>query len=589
MTQPTSADETGKAREHLWLDPRRGDIEDDAASPGQRSLLAIAGSLLVEISPLKLLFALTVLLLLPAVLLGLVPLMASAWFAKLSEHILAVTEAGAAAMLIAIAVLGWIGWRPLLRLVEINFWSLIALAVQPGYAFAREALQHLAELAWRKELTPVLRTRLRRTSALGAGVLLSAAAASVAILVWPFTQWTAAFHELALLHLLVKPMLANAAFVVCCYLAAASLGWGFADARMDQPVNLAAFDAPASAPRIWRIVHLSDLHAVGERYGFRIESGRAGPRGNERLGRVLAQLAAMHAADPFDHVLITGDMTDAGRASEWAEFLDALYEHPELAARTIMLPGNHDVNVVDRANPARLDLPFSPGKRLRQMRTLSAIAAVQGGRVRPVDASGNIGATLDETLAPHRAQIAAFAQRGGLRRAAALRGIFDAQFPMILPPDAEDGIGVAILDSNAATHFSFTNALGLISLEQTRRLEAAIGHFPKAAWIIALHHHLVEYPMPVKAFSERVGTALINGSWFVRRAQAFADRAIALHGHRHVDWIGACGALKIVSAPSPVMSAGEDGKSHFYIHSFMRGPNGSLCLCRPERVEIAGS
>src|SRR6516164_5808096 len=167
MTQPTSADETGKAREHLWLDPRRGDIEDDAASPGQRSLLAIAGSLLVEISPLKLLFALTVLLLLPAVLLGLVPLMASAWFAKLSEHILAVTEAGAAAMLIAIAVLGWIGWRPLLRLVEINFWSLIALAV-PGYAFAREALQHLAELAWRKELTPVLRTRLRRTSALGA-------------------------------------------------------------------------------------------------------------------------------------------------------------------------------------------------------------------------------------------------------------------------------------------------------------------------------------------------------------------------------------------------------------------------------------
>ena len=589
MTRSTSADEAGKARERLWLDPRRGDIEDDAASPKRRSLFAIAGSLLVEISLLKLLFAWTVLLLLPAVLLGLAPLVVSAWFSTLSEYVLALTEIGAAVMLIAIAALGLIGWRPLLRLAEINFWSLIALAVQPSYAFGREALQHLAELAWRKDLAPTLRTRLRRASSLGAGILLSAAAVSVAILVWPFTQWTAALYELTLLHLLVKAMLANATFVVCCYLAAASLGWGLADARMDQPVDLAAFDAPASAARVWRVAHLSDLHVVGERYGFRIESGRAGPRGNERLGRVLAQLAAMHAADPFDHVLITGDMTDAGRASEWAEFLDALYEHPELAARTIMLPGNHDVNVVDRANPARLDLPFSPGKRLRQMRTLSAIAAVQGGRVRPVDASGNIGATLDETLAPHRAQIAAFAQRGGLRRAAALRGIFDAQFPMILPPDAEDGIGVAILDSNAATHFSFTNALGLISLEQTRRLEAAIGHFPKAAWIIALHHHLVEYPMPVKAFSERVGTALINGSWFVRRAQAFADRAIALHGHRHVDWIGACGALKIVSAPSPVMSAGEDGKSHFYIHSFMRGPNGSLCLCRPERVEIAGS
>jgi hypothetical protein len=303
---------------------------------------------------------------------------------------------------------------------------------------------------------------------------------------------------------------------------------------------------------------------------------------------VLAELAAMHAADPFDHVLITGDMTDAGRASEWAEFLDALFAHPELAARTIILPGNHDVNVVDRANPARLDLPLSPGKRLRQMRTLSAIAAVQGDRVRPVDASGNITATLHEALAPHQAQIAAFAEHGGVFRAAALRGIFDAQFPMILPPDREDGIGLAILDSNAATHFCFTNALGLISLEQTRRLEAAIGHFPKAAWIIALHHHLVEYPMPVKTFSERIGTALINGSWFVRKVQGFADRAIAMHGHRHLDWIGACGALKIISAPSPVMRADEDKKSYFYVHRLMCGPNGSLCLARPERVEIAG-
>lgn len=576
------------ARERGWLDPRRGDVEDDAASPKQRSLLAIAGSLLVEISLLKLLLAWTVLLLLPAVLLGLAPLVASAWFSSLSEHIVALTEIGAALTLIAIVALGWIGWRPLLRLVEVNFWSLNALAIQPSYAFGREALRHLAERAWRKDLTPALRARLRRTCSLAAGMLLSAAAVSIAILAWPFTQWTAALHELAVMHILIKATLANAGVVVCCYLATASLAWGLADARMDQPVSLAAFDAPASASRIWRIAHLSDLHVVGERYGFRIESGRAGPRGNERLARVLAQLAAIHAADPFDHVLITGDMTDAGRASEWAEFLDALFAHPELAARTIMLPGNHDVNIVDRANPARLDLPLSPGKRLRQMRTLSALAAVQGGRARPIDASGSIPVTLHEALAPHQAQIAAFAEHGGVRRAAALRRIFDAQFPMIVPPDREHGIGVAILDSNAAAHFSFTNALGFISFEQARRFEAAISRFPEAAWIIALHHHLVEYPMPVKTFSERVGTALINGSWFVRSVQGFADRAIVMHGHRHIDWIGACGALKIVSAPSPVMSAGENA-GYFYIHRLMRGPSGGLCLVRPERVEIAGS
>ena len=100
----------------MLIDPRHGDIEDDAASPGQRSLLAIAGSLLVEISLPKLLFAWTVLLLLPAVLLGLAPLLFSAWFSTLSERLAALTEIYTVLALIAIAALGWIGWRPLFRI-----------------------------------------------------------------------------------------------------------------------------------------------------------------------------------------------------------------------------------------------------------------------------------------------------------------------------------------------------------------------------------------------------------------------------------------------------------------------------------------
>ncbi len=77
-------------------------------------------------------------------------------------------------------------------------------------------------------------------------------------------------------------------------------------------------------------------------------------------------------------MLITGDITDAGRSSEWAEFLTAIAKYPELSRRTLLLPGNHDVNIVDRANPARLDLPTSPGKRLRLMRVLSAMETLQG-------------------------------------------------------------------------------------------------------------------------------------------------------------------------------------------------------------------
>src|SRR5215475_1820171 len=94
------------------IDPRQGDVGDDAASTKQRSLLAIAGSLLIEISLPKLLFAWTVTLLLPAVLLGVAPLVASAWLATLSGHILRLTGIGCALVVVVVVALGWIGWRP---------------------------------------------------------------------------------------------------------------------------------------------------------------------------------------------------------------------------------------------------------------------------------------------------------------------------------------------------------------------------------------------------------------------------------------------------------------------------------------------
>jgi hypothetical protein len=119
-------------------------------------------------------------------------------------------------------------------------------------------------------------------------------------------------------------------------------------------------------------------------------------------------------------------------------------------------------------------------------------------------------------------------------------------------------------------------------------LAAAVEVFPHAHWIIALHHHLVEYPMSVAKFSERIGTALINGSWFIRKIKSFAPRAVVMHGHRHIDWIGACGELKIVSAPSPVMGATNEAPTYFHIHTLTAGPSGQVCLLAPERVDIAG-
>ena len=61
-----------------------------------------------------------------------------------------------------------------------------------------------------------------------------------------------------------------------------------------------------------------------------------------------------------------------------------------------------------------------------------------------------------------------------------------------------------------------------------------------------------------------------------------------MHGHRHVDWIGRCGDLQIVSAPSPVMDVTDTDDSYFYIQNFQVGPKGRIDLLAPDRIDVAG-
>lgn len=563
-------------------DPRWGDAEDDAASPKRKSLVSILGNLLVEVSLPKLLFSWLILMMLPAVMLGVAPLAISAWFSKLADHIVALTEFGAVFVAITAISLGVFGWKPVFRMIEMNFWSLNALAVQPGYAIGREGFRHLTEKVMARNLTASSRGRLRAASSFGAGALLCVGGLLVLGFAWPHTRWVGAVADFMLPHQLLIPTFANAAVLISAYLASSALVWGVADALMAQPADRDVFEQGDCKGRVWRIAHLSDLHTVGERYGFRIESGRAGPRGNERLEKLFQRLTEAHGASPLDYVLVTGDLTDAGLATEWAEFLDILERYPVLAERMLVLPGNHDLNIVDPANPARLDLPFSTAKRLRQVRTIAAMSRIQGHRVSVCD---RVGAqqTLDGALTRHLARIAEFSEEGGAVRAARLDGLLDEIFPMIVPPVHSHGLGIAILNSNADTHFSFTNALGVIPLAQARKLDAAISQYPDACWIVALHHHLMEYPVQVNKFAERIGTALVNGSWFIRKLMSVAPRCVVMHGHRHVDWVGSFGALNVISAPSPVMS--ENPTPHFYIHS-LEVADGRLRLREPERIAV---
>ena len=103
---------------------------------------------------------------------------------------------------------------------------------------------------------------------------------------------------------------------------------------------------------------------------------------------------------------------------------------------------------------------------------------------------------------------------------------------------------------------------------------------------MSLHHHVTEYPKRAKALSERIGTALINGSWFIRRLRRLAGRIVVMHGHRHIDWTGECGGIPILSAPSPVMEATDDEATYFHIHTLAVARDGRLGLMAPQRVLV---
>ena len=388
------------------IDPRRGDIEDDASSTKRRSLLSLAGTLLSEISLPKLVMAWMLMLIGPCLLLGLSPLIASAWVAKISGNV-ASPYLGLWPMflLVLLLAIGWFGGRPLLRLVERSFWTLNSLVIEPSYAATREGLQQLVEQLLPERTAKTRRSRIRAATAAAAGILICALALLTLMLAWPGSRWIGAISDLASPLHLAPIALSNGVVLLAVYLAVIALVWALGDATMSQPRDFHAFYTALETGRRWRVAHLSDLHVVGERYGFRIESGRSGPRGNERLKQVLGGLAALHGNR-------SARRDSRHRRHDRCRALCRMGRVPGRAGTTIrdwprrilILPGNHDLNVVDRANPARLDLPTSPSKRLRQMRTLSVMDQLQGRRVRVVDhAAARLGGTLADVLEPHRA------------------------------------------------------------------------------------------------------------------------------------------------------------------------------------------
>jgi Calcineurin-like phosphoesterase len=580
------------ARMRIW-DLRRGDADDNRTSPPGRGLRSIVLSAVLEFNYLQASIAFLLLIIGPALLVGIAPSVVVT-YGRLKFH--AVTSVGdnliVAVVLLAI-LLGaalWIG-RPFLVMAVDNFWHLHYTLVLPIFVALREFLRALAERLHGGSISAEQLERGRRIGTVLAALLLAGGGIALAVLVEVSLGLQLVDVERVHVWALAQAALGNAAVVLGFSTAIESLYWIWRELSLRGPVHDWVPTPSSADASIVRVAHLSDLHLVGERYGYRMEAGTHGPRGNRCIRRAWRKLAAIHALTPVDRVLVTGDVTDAGTRAEWAEFIDLVRGWPELRARLSFVPGNHDVNIIDRTNAARLDLPWSVGQSLRKLRVVLALEAIQGDRAHVVDrASGALGPSLKDYLREgERAErLRALAQRGTVRGRREMTKVWEAIFPLVEPPQEEDGYGVILLNSNARSHFALTNAIGVVDPSQLRALKLVLQHHPRRAWIILLHHHVVEHPGESISLRERIGLALVNAPDVLDALAPHAARILVLHGHRHRDWIGAYGEVRLCSAPSTAL--GADGvdkyRGSFHVHGLAFGAGGTVRLTRTERVQV---
>ena len=578
----------------LW-DLRRGDADDNRTSPHGRGWRNLAFASALESNYLTASLAVLAVIVVPALLVGLMPPVLVAYGRRNIAAVAMVASHPIAALLSIAALVGLaigVGKPLLVRAVD-NFWHLHYTLVFPVFVALRELICAAAERLPARAMSAEQLSRRRKLGTVLAALLLAGGGLSLALSL-EFSADPALVERRGGVQARALAMvgLTNAAVVLGVSTVVASVYWFWHEITSSHPVlDWAPGPAVAAEPPV-RVAHLSDLHVVGERYGYRMESGTDGPRGNGRIRRALHKLAAIHAATPLDRVLITGDITDAGTRAEWAEFIDLLRPFPGLRARMLFVPGNHDVNVVDRTNTGRLDVPWSMGQALRKLRVVLALDEIQGDCVHVVDrTSGAVGSSLRDYLwtGERPALLRALAERGAWRGRWEMDRVWEEMFPLVVPPGDHGSYGVILLDSNAQRHFSLTNAIGVVGRAQLRALRSVLRTCPDRAWLILLHHHIVEYPIRWIGLDERIGVALVNAPDVMKVIASHPSPVVVLHGHRHRDWIGSRADVVVCSAPSVALGSksGDRSRGSFHVYELAPHAGGGLGLIASRHVTVA--
>ena len=489
------------------------------------------------------------------------------------------------------AVALWIG-RPLLPKAVENFWHLHYTLVFPVFVALREILRSIAEQFSGQTATPEQLDRRRRLGTVLGALLFAGGGLALAITVDLSIGLQLVDVERVRPWAVIRAALGNAAVVLGLSTAAESLYWVWRELRFRGRVLDWAPGPSEPGTSIDRVAHLSDLHFVGERYGCRMESGTHGPRGNRCIRRALRKLAAIHASSPLDRVLVTGDVTDAGTRAEWAEFIDLLRRLPRVTGSIVICAGKprrkhrrpQQSGALRFALERRVSRYANSALSLPWMRSRATAPTWSTGR--PARSDHRYRTTCGKAAAPNacvRSRNAARCRDGVRCRRSGTRS---SRWSSLRP--GEDGYGLILLNSNARSHFSLTNAIGVVNPSQLNALKSILRGSPRSAWMILLHHQVVEYPVASISLTDRIGLALVNAPDVLAAIAPHASRCLVLHGHRHRDWIGTCQDVVLCSAPSVTMgSQWEKCRGSFHVHEFAIGAGGSMRLTATERVKVS--
>lgn len=338
------------------------------------------------------------------------------------------------------------------------------------------------------------------------------------------------------------------------------------------------------------LAHRSDLHLTED---FTIEGGLLQEQVRER-----ALAALTWALGRSDFVIVTGDITDRGRYSEWRQFLGIMDELkvPLSSNKLLLVPGNHDLSMttVETRAPqlAFEERAFAYVHEVLRNAPPEWMMVGIGGeytsvrkylddkawyfdlyqKQRPVCPKGK------ELVYPEGLGALAPGFEGTAVRAGRWHGplhcadFLNMAYPMVMHDD-EKYLIIALNSSSFLAASLWDGAIGELGAEQRDRLTSLLLKNKAKCVIVLVHHHI---GFPPDKHQEFVKAFRIGGRMQTRALALFEARVVAytisllpnsylFHGHIHFPFAAQVGrGGKVISGPSVTYTNGSSPQGCVY-------------------------